>query len=135
MTSKSLLNKRGLGFSFFVDIYKFIWYSNSNRGEVKKMTKKNIKITSKTEVKNSSIEAGDIFYIEGVSKGLTNLSGLYIVTFDFHATEESLSRYALVSLETGMLNTISINQFSLEEKIGCIVKVNNIEIVANTKEV
>ncbi|QKN84333.1 hypothetical protein [Listeria virus P61] len=99
------------------------------------MTKKNIKITSKTEVKNSSVEAGDIFHIEGVSKGLTNLSGLYIVTFDFHATEESLSRYALVSLETGMLNTISINQFSLEEKIGCIVKVNNIEIVANTKEV
>ncbi|QIG61067.1 hypothetical protein vBLivaVAfA18_143 [Listeria phage vB_Liva_VAfA18] len=40
MTSKSSLNKRGLGFSFFVDIYKFIWYSNSNRGEVKKNDKK-----------------------------------------------------------------------------------------------
>ncbi|AIA64494.1 thioredoxin [Listeria phage LMTA-34] len=41
MTSKSSLNKRGLGFSFFVDIYKFIWYSNSsNREEIKKNDKK-----------------------------------------------------------------------------------------------
>ncbi|AIA64495.1 thioredoxin [Listeria phage LMTA-57] len=99
------------------------------------MTKKNIKITSKMGVRNNSVVEGDIFYIEGVSKGLTNLSGLYIVTFDFRATEESLLKYALVSLETGKLSTISINQFVLEEKAGCIVKVSSVEIIANTKEV